>query len=322
MSVVEVKNLSVTFDTVRGPLKAVDGISFSVTEGGSLGIVGESGSGKSVTSLAMMGLLPDSAEVGFDHLNICGTDMKSLSDGQRRQVLGRDISMIFQDPMTSLNPSLSVGFQLSEVVRRVDRLSKSQLNNRLLELLDQVGIKGEARILKSFPHELSGGMNQRIMIAMAIAGRPKVLIADEPTTALDVTIQKQILDLIKDLQLQLGMALILITHDIGVVASMSEKLVVMYAGQIVEAGPTKSVISSPSHPYTEKLLGCLPTAKKMRRLQTIPGLVPDLTRLSGGCRLAPRCEFADDLCRATEPQIELAKLRSARCHHPVGGAHV
>ena len=322
MSILAVNNLSVAFETVRGPLQAVDNLSYELERGGSLGIVGESGSGKSVSSLAIMGLLPDSAKVQFDQVTLADQDISQLSLAKRRRLLGQDIAMIFQDPMSSLNPSLTVGFQIDEVVKRQQRLSRKARRLRQLELLDHVGIKGGERVLKSYPHELSGGMCQRVMIAMAIAGNPKILIADEPTTALDVTIQKQILDLIRGIQTNLGMGLILITHDIGVVAHMTHDLLVMYAGQAVERGPTADVIRNPQHPYTSKLLQCLPSQHHTGRLQTIPGLVPDLTRVPVGCRLAPRCEFADRDCRAIMPTLDPAAINAARCHHPLGGQHV
>jgi len=325
-SLLEVKNLSVEFETRRGPITAVDGLSFSLNSSRTLGIVGESGSGKSVTGLALMRLLAHNARITSGEIYFQNRSLLSLSERDMQEVRGRDIAMIFQDPMTSLNPSYTVGFQIEEALRvhaTASRThSKSERRARAVELLKQVGIPDPESRLKAYPHQLSGGMSQRVMIAMAIACSSKLLIADEPTTALDVTIQAQILQLLRDLQKQTGMALILITHDIGVVANMADEIMVMYAGQAVEFGPAKAVIETPKHHYTAGLLASLPAAHGLAefrtRLPTIAGLVPDLRARPSGCQMHPRCPAVQDRCRVESPQVDVHDARLVRCFFPKG----
>ncbi len=324
-SLLEVRNLSVDFQTRRGPLTAVDNVSFRVEEGQTLGIVGESGSGKSVTSLALMRLLAPTASIRAGSVLLQGQDLLQFSEAQMQATRGRDVAMIFQDPMTSLNPSYTVGFQIDEALRLhaqsaqvSDRASR---HRKAIDLMKQVGIPDPESRLSIYPHQLSGGMAQRVMIAMAIACSPKVLIADEPTTALDVTIQAQILQLLRDLQKTRRMGLILITHDIGVVANMADQIMVMYAGQAVEKGRVSQVIGSPRHPYTAGLLASLPAAHGMAefrtRLPTIAGLVPDLLRRPAGCQMNPRCAYADDQCRAQAPGETFFDESMVRCYRPL-----
>lgn len=318
MSLLEVKNLSVRFESRRGEIRPVDSISFQVERGKTLGIVGQSGCGKSLTSLALMGLLPPQAELTADRLSFDGQNLVGLSEKKRRKLRGRAMSMIFQDPMSSLNPSFSVGFQLMEVLRGDRSLSKAERQKEAIRLLGRVGIAEPESRLRAYPHQLSGGMSQRVMIAMAIACRPQLLIADEPTTALDVTIQSQILRLLNELIEENNMALILITHDIAVVGEVADDVVVMYAGQIVESGTAADVISMPRHPYTEGLLRCLPQLGTERKalLPSIPGLVPDLSNRPGGCQFEPRCNYADEKCRRSNPGLEKLARQEIRCHYP------
>lgn len=324
MSLLDVRDLSVQFETRRGALTAIDRLSFKLEAGRTLGIVGESGSGKSVTSLAIMQLLANTAKISSGSVLFEGRDLLTLSEKEMQATRGRDIAMIFQDPMTSLNPSYTVGFQLEEALRihadasgARDAASRS---SKAIELMKQVGIPGPEMRLRSYPHQLSGGMSQRVMIAMAIACSPRLLIADEPTTALDVTIQAQILQLLRDLQKSRNMALILITHDIGVVANMADDIMVMYAGQAVERGAARDVIEKPRHPYTAGLLASLPSAHGLRefrtRLPTIAGLVPDLLRRPLGCQMNPRCEFATDKCRSDLPPDFVEAERMVKCFYP------
>jgi dipeptide transport system ATP-binding protein len=258
MSLIEVRNLTVTFGTSAGPFKAVDGFDLTVERDEVVAIVGESGSGKSVAMLAVMGLLPWTATVTAERMHLEGRDLRALSPKEKREIIGRDITMIFQEPMTSLNPCFTVGFQVAEALGAHLGLDRRQRRQRTLELLDQVGIPDAARRARAFPHQLSGGMSQRVMIAMAIACRPKLLIADEPTTALDVTIQAQILDLLLALRRETGMGLILITHDFGVVAETADRVVVQYGGRPVETNTTLEIFTHPQHPYTQALLAALP----------------------------------------------------------------
>jgi oligopeptide/dipeptide ABC transporter ATP-binding protein len=307
----EVRDLVTSFRTDRGVVRAVDGVSFDVPEKGTLGIVGESGCGKSVTSLSIMRLVPsppgsiDSGQVLFE-----GKDLLQLSEREMRKLRGNQISMIFQEPMTSLNPVYSVGAQIMEAVRLHQKRSRTQARDRAVEMLQLVGIPSPERRVDSYPHELSGGMRQRVMIAMALACQPRVLIADEPTTALDVTIQAQVLDLLRKLQGLLGMSVVLITHDLGVVAEFAERVVVMYAGRVVEEGPVADVFRHPRHPYTQGLLKSLPPfgtsadlATRPRRLPTIEGVVPDMRALPVGCRFQDRCPYVIDVCRQKEPEL-------------------
>ncbi len=314
-----VENLSVSFETRRGVVDVIENLSFSVSKGRTLGIVGESGSGKSVTSLAVMGLLPPTAQIGSGRILLDGQDMLKMTEGERQALRGGRVAMIFQDPMTSLNPSFTIGFQIEEALKTHG--IKGNLRERTIDLLKQVGIPDPASRLDSYPHQLSGGMSQRVMIAMAIACEPDLLIADEPTTALDVTIQAQILDLLKKIQAERGMGLILITHDIGVVAQMADDILVMYAGHLMEAGPKNEVIRRPKHPYTQALLESLPgshgLAEFRSRLPTIAGLVPDLLARPSGCQLSPRCPHVIPPCTMAVPpaiEIEGSRVRCIRAH--------
>ena len=318
MALLEIKNLSVDFPTRAGLVRAVEGVDLTVEQGEVLGIVGESGSGKSVSALAVMGLVASPGVVRADKLSFGGRDLRNLSPRERRNITGREVAMIFQEPMTSLNPCFTVGFQIMEALRVHEGGSRAERRKRTIELLDQVGIPDAASRLTSYPHQLSGGMNQRVMIAMAIACNPRLLIADEPTTALDVTIQRQILDLLLDLQRQRGMALILITHNMGVVAETARRVMVMYAGQVMEDRPASSLFRAPRHPYTAALLDALPErALGRRRLSAIPGVVPGLSDRPSGCLFAPRCRFAEDACRAARPVLDPDEDGGVRCIKPL-----
>ncbi|MGB0843807.1 MAG: ABC transporter ATP-binding protein [Alphaproteobacteria bacterium] len=317
MALLEIKNLSVTFDTKGGMLKAVDRMNMSVDEQEILAIVGESGSGKSVGMLALMGLLPWTAKIEADALTFDGHDLLTLTPKERREVIGKDLAMIFQEPMASLNPCFTVGFQIRETLKRHTKLNRAERKKRAIELFEQVGLPSPEKRLSAFPHQLSGGMNQRVMIAMAIACSPKLLIADEPTTALDVTIQAQILDLLVSLQKEEGMALVLITHDMGVVAETAERVLVQYAGQKVEEQEVGGLFADPHHPYTSALLDSLPERAKQRHLPSIPGVVPGLNDRPVGCLFSPRCKFADDTCRAREPAAADKSMGQALCFYPL-----
>jgi dipeptide transport system ATP-binding protein len=316
-----VQNLNVAFDTRRGRVRVIEDLSFSLEPGKTLGIVGESGSGKSVTSLAVMGLLPPNGLVESGTITYAGRDLLGLSEGEMQKLRGSRIAMIFQDPMSSLNPSFTVGYQLEEALRTHG--VAGNLNQQAIELMNQVGIPDPALRLKSFPHQLSGGMSQRVMIAMAIACSPDILIADEPTTALDVTIQAQILALLKQIQTERKMGLILITHDIGVVAQMADEILVLYAGHSMEAGPKEQVIRRPRHPYTEALLASLPSSHGLRefrsRLPTIAGLVPDLLHRPQGCQLNPRCPYVEEACKKAVPPMLVVGETRVKCIKPLGG---
>jgi dipeptide transport system ATP-binding protein len=318
MALLEIKNLTVDFPTRAGIVHAVEGIDLTVEEGEVLGIVGESGSGKSVSALAVMGLVASPGIVRADKLSFGGRDLRDLSPRERRDITGREVAMIFQEPMTSLNPCFTVGFQIMEALRVHEGGSRAERRRRTIELLDQVGIPDAASRLSAYPHQLSGGMNQRVMIAMAIACNPRLLIADEPTTALDVTIQRQILDLLLDLQRQRGMGLILITHNMGVVAETAQRVMVMYAGQVMEDRPAASLFRAPRHPYTAALLDALPErAVGRHRLSAIPGVVPGLSDRPHGCMFAPRCRYAEDACRAARPALFPDGDGGVRCIKPL-----
>ena len=321
MALVEIRNLSVEFQTARGPLRAVDQLDLTVDEREVVGVVGESGSGKSVTMLALMGLIPWPGKVTADRLMFDGQDLLTMPASRRRHITGKDVAMIFQEPTTSLNPCFTIGFQIMETLRVHEGGSRATRRDRTIELLEQVGIPSPASRLASFPHQLSGGMNQRVMIAMAIACNPRLLIADEPTTALDVTIQAQIIDLLLSLQRERGMALVLITHDMGVVAETAHRIMVMYAGQEVELQPAARLFEQPRHPYTAALLSALPERSVgRRRLSTISGVVPGVEDRPTGCLFNPRCTYADDRCRQVMPDITLtADGRQVRCLKPLDG---
>ncbi len=318
MKLLEIRSLSVEFATARGRFRAVEGVNLDVDAGEVLGVVGESGSGKSVSMLALMGLIASPGRVTADAMRFDGQELQGRSSRERRAITGRDIAMIFQEPTTSLNPCYPVGWQIAEAIRAHEDLPRRAVRDRVAELLGQVGIPDPARRARAFPHQLSGGMNQRVMIAMAIACRPRLLIADEPTTALDVTIQRQILDLLLSLQAAHGMALVLITHDMGVVAETAHRVQVMYAGQTVETQATAGLLSTPRHPYTAALLDALPERALGRaRLPTIPGVVPGIDDRPGGCLFAPRCRFADALCTRVRPVLDPVAGGLARCHYPL-----
>jgi dipeptide transport system ATP-binding protein len=319
MALLEIENLSVDFPTIAGVMRAVDGVSLRLEEGEVLGIVGESGSGKSVTMLALMGLFAYPGQIRADRLAFAGKDLLTLSPGDRRRLTGKDLAMIFQEPTTSLNPCFTIGFQLQETLRLHEGLERKARRRRAIELLEQVGIPAPETRLRAFPHQLSGGMNQRVMIAMAIACNPRLLIADEPTTALDVTIQAQILDLLLSLQRKRGMALILITHNMGVVAETAQRVSVMYAGQVVEERATAALFAAPQHPYTAALLAALPERSTGEsRLATIPGMVPGLHDRPTGCLFNPRCRYATPHSRAVEPALRSWQDGKVRCHYPLG----
>jgi dipeptide transport system ATP-binding protein len=322
MALVEIRNLNVTFKTARGLLHAVEGLDLTMEEGEILGIVGESGSGKSVTMLALMGLIAWPGKVTADRLAFGGKNILALGAAQRRRIIGKDIAMIFQEPMTSLNPCFTIGFQIMETLRVHVGGTRAARRKRTIELLDQVGIPEPATRLDAFPHQLSGGMSQRVMIAMAISCNPRLLVADEPTTALDVTIQAQILDLLLRLQRERGMALALITHDMGVVSETAERIMVMYAGQVMEVQPAARLFEHPHHPYTAALLEALPERSAgKRRLSTIPGVVPGVEDRPSGCLFSPRCFYADDDCRRIRPALTReAAAEEVRCLKPLNRA--
>ena len=299
-------------------MHAVEGVSLSLDSGDVLGIVGESGSGKSVTMLALMGLVAFPGRVKADKLRFDGHDLLALSSRERSRLIGKDLAMIFQDPTTSLNPCFTVGFQLGETLKLHLGMDGKAAKIRSIELLEQVGIPAPASRLGAYPHQMSGGMNQRVMIAMAIACNPKLLIADEPTTALDVTIQAQILDLLHSLQKERGMALVLITHNMGVVSQMAQRIAVMYAGQIMEEQTTQALFAAPHHPYTAALMAAMPERSDgQSRLATIPGMVPGLYDRPVGCLFSPRCSGVQDKCRMLRPQLGPALICKARCHFPL-----
>ncbi|HEX5508737.1 MAG TPA: ABC transporter ATP-binding protein [Pseudolabrys sp.] len=314
---IEISGLKVTFHGDRGrKTHAVDRVDLSVRPGATLGIVGESGSGKSVTALAVMGLLADNAEFGGSVL-FDGRDLLDISDRDMRDLRGNRLAMIFQEPMTSLNPSLTIGDQIGEVLIRHRGLSPENARLKTIDLLKRVRIPSPETRLDEYPHNLSGGMRQRVMIAIALACDPQLLIADEPTTALDVTIQAQILDLMRDLKAETGAAIILISHDLGVIGEICDDVAVMYAGEIVERAPAAALFERPEHPYTVGLLGSIPRLDQQTdQLATISGMVPEMSVLPAGCRFAPRCPFADDRCQNQRPPIvRLDADRWSRCFH-------
>ena len=313
----DIQNLSVTFATRGGKFRAVDGISLRVKANEVLAIVGESGSGKSVAMLAVMGLLPWTATVKADAMNFMGQDLRAMSARERRKIIGKDMAMIFQEPMSSLNPCFTVGFQIGEALKAHLDLDKAARTARSVELLKQVGITDPERRLRAFPHQLSGGMSQRVMIAMALACRPKLLIADEPSTALDVTIQAQILDLLVKLRGETGMGLVLITHDMGVVAETADRVTVQYAGQQVEENTVGELFANPHHPYTHALLAALPERATERRLPAIAGVVPGQFDRPAGCLFSPRCAFTTDRCRNSIPGRADPHLGHAKCFTPL-----
>ena len=318
MALLEIKNLSVAFGSAKSCFHAVEGVSLSVDPGEVLGVVGESGSGKSVTMMAVMGLLDAQARITADTLHFNGQPLLQLSPRQRRQIIGKDIAMIFQDPMTSLNPSYTVGYQIMEVLKVHQGLRGAALRQRALELMELVEIPAAATRLSAYPHQLSGGMSQRVMIAMALACTPKLLIADEPTTALDVTIQAQIMDLLLRLQKEQGMALVLITHDLAVVSEVAQRVAVMYAGKVIEQNGVPAIFERPQHPYTRALLQSIPDfAKEGSRLSSLPGIVPGQYDRPAGCLLASRCPMAFARCHTERPAYAGTHERGVRCFTPL-----
>jgi peptide/nickel transport system ATP-binding protein len=321
MALLEVENLQTHFRTPDGVNRAVDGVSFEIAEGETLAVVGESGCGKSVTANSILRLIPEPPGKIAGSIRFQGTDLLKLDEGAMRDIRGNEISMIFQEPMTSLNPVLTIGRQLRETVQLHEGLDRNTAEKRAIEMLTLVGIAEPARRVREYPHQLSGGMRQRVMIAMALACNPKLLIADEPTTALDVTIQAQILDLMRDLKRRVGAAIILITHDLGVVAEVAERVMVMYAGRKVEEALVGDLFRAPRHPYTQGLLGAVPklgssVTGEETRLAEIPGLVPSLKTRIEGCVFASRCPLVTELCRKVAPPLELkAAGHVAACHY-------
>ncbi|MBM7661674.1 peptide/nickel transport system ATP-binding protein [Bacillus mesophilus] len=306
-ALLEVKDLEILFKKDQDYISTVKGVSFLVNTGETLGVVGESGCGKSVTSLSIMGLLPsDYSKLGADSkIEYNGKSLIKMSDGEYRQIRGKEISMIFQDPMSSLNPVLTIGYQMNEMILAHSKVSKAEARKKSVSMLKKVGIPRAEEIINEYPHQLSGGMRQRVMIAIALSCNPKLLIADEPTTALDVTIQAQILDLMKSLQQEFNTAIMLITHDLGVVAENCDRVIVMYAGKVVEEGPVEHIFNHTKHPYTVGLLHSIPSlADEQQRLMDIPGSVPLADQMPKGCRFAPRCQFATAKCNEQEPPRE------------------
>ena len=323
MPLLEIEGLTVEFPARQGVLKAVEDVHIRLEPGEVLGMVGESGSGKSVSMLALMGLVPFPGRVQARTMRFNGHDLLRLDPQQRRRMVGRDMAMIFQDPIASLNPCFTVEYQLTEPLRLHLGLTHTQARTRAIGLLEQVGIADPQRRLAAYPHQLSGGMSQRVMIAMAIACGPKLLIADEPTTALDVTIQAQILDLLQRLQKELSMAVVLISHNLGVVSDLAQRVAVMYAGQVVEVQSAEALFAKPRHPYTDALMRALPQHNQGRsRLQTIPGIVPGMLDRPSGCLFAPRCSHAQPPACAHAPTLQQVADHGGdcvRCHFPLKG---
>ena len=322
MTLLEIEDLRVDFGTTARPVQAVAGVDLTIEAGEAVGLVGESGSGKSVTALALLGLLDFPARVSARRMTFAGRDLLTAPSDQRRAIAGRDIAMIFQDPLASLDPCYTVGFQLDEALKlhgsAEERHDPGVRRARAIELLREVEIADPVARLRAYPHQLSGGMAQRVMIAIAIAGRPQLLIADEPTTALDVTVQAQVLALLMRLRSEHAMAVLLITHDLAVVAETADRVVVLYAGQVMETGIVPDIFDAPRHPYTRALLDALPEHNVDRaRLRTIPGVVPSAFDRPAGCLLSPRCEFATVRCVAERPHLTGAALRAVRCHFPL-----
>jgi len=323
-AVLEVSNLVTEFRTEHGTVRAVDGVSFEIPARGTLGVVGESGSGKSVTALSIMRLVAGNGRIASGKVMYAGKDLATLPISEMRAIRGNRIAMIFQEPMTSLNPVFTVGDQVAEAVRLHQKKTKAEARVIAIEAFKTVGIPSPAERVDAYPHQLSGGMRQRVMIAMALACKPDLLIADEPTTALDVTIQAQILDLLRELQRELGMSILLITHDLGVVAETCDEVVVMYAGRVVERAKAVDLFAAPRHHYTAGLLRSVPSygeAGDRKRLVEIPGMVPALFDLPKGCKFADRCPSVQADCRETEPELVELDASRVRCHHPLAPPH-
>ena len=315
MSLLEVKNLEASIKTKTGAIHAIEDISFSMEKGEILGVVGESGCGKSMTALSILRLLPTPPiEISGGQISYDGQDLLKMNKASIRSIRGNRISMIFQEPMTSLNPVYTVGNQIIEAIHFHRKVSRKVCWEQAVKMLKMVGIPAPEQRMKEYPHQLSGGMRQRVMIAMALSCQPELLIADEPTTALDVTIQAQILDELKRLQKQTGTAIMLITHDLGVVADMAQKVLVMYAGKVVEYADTIDIFSRPLHPYTEGLLKSIPRLNQsVEKLHVIDGMVPSLSQMPKGCRFCPRCEYATKYCQEYEPPMLVCDNRKVRC---------
>ncbi|MDR1978322.1 MAG: ABC transporter ATP-binding protein [Synergistaceae bacterium] len=317
----EVRNLKTFFHTFRGTVRAVDDVSFTIAKGEILGIVGESGCGKSVTGFSIMGLIEEPGKVAGGEILFDGRRLLDLSDNQMNEIRGKEISMIFQDPMTSLNPVYTIGEQIEEMLTLHSSLSPRERRKRCVELLRSVGIPNPEGRLNDYPHHFSGGMRQRVIIAIALAAEPKLIVADEPTTALDVTIQAQILKLMKALVRERNCSMMLITHDLAVVSEMADRIIVMYCGQIVEEGRARDVIENPSHPYTQGLIGSIPKLNEDKsRLETIHGIVPNMFELPEGCNFSPRCRFCREICFGVKPDFRLANTEGhlIRCHSACG----
>jgi len=327
MSLLEIKNLHTYFETRRGLIKAVYGVTLKVEKGKTLGIVGESGSGKSQTAMSILRLFEHNQKVFDGEILFEGVDLVSLSEAELRKIRGNDVSMIFQEPMSSLNPVFTVTRQISEVLMLHQKMTKEEAAQRTIEMLTAVRIPNPEEVAKMYPFQLSGGMNQRVMIAMALACQPKLLIADEPTTALDVTIQAQILHLMNELKRENDTSILFITHDLGVINQMADDVAVMYCGQVVETAPVEYIFQNKSiymHPYTEGLLNSIPSlsSAKSEKLDVIPGSVPHPLDLPKGCKFAPRCKFATDKCRNEEPPlVQVEANQTVRCFYPKKGAH-
>lgn len=315
-ALLDIKDLRVTFNTRYGEVKALDSVSLHVNEGETLGVVGESGCGKSITALATMGLIPSPpGRIAGGSIALNGEELTSASEARLRALRGAEIAMIFQEPMTSLNPVFTVGAQIAEAIMLHQKVSRDTAMKDAVALLDRVGIPSPAERARDYPHQLSGGMRQRVMIAMAVSCRPKVLIADEPTTALDVTVQAQIFDLLNEIQREFGAAIILITHDMGAISEMADRVAVMYAGRVIEEASADSVLDTPQHPYARGLIDCIPAlGKGDTALKEIPGVVPPLHLLGAGCAFAARCAHANARCLSEKPQLINHGHHPSACH--------
>lgn len=315
-AILDVNDLSIRFYTDKGIVKAVNNLSFSLYKGETLAIVGESGAGKSIVSLSILKILDENGEIASGTIHFKGKDLVGFSEKEIRDIRGKDISMIFQEPMTSLNPVLTVGFQITEAILTHKAISKSEARDIAIDLLAKVGIPEPARRFDQYPHELSGGLRQRVMIAMALSCNPSILIADEPTTALDVTVQAQIVELMKEIQKKFGMSVMYITHNLGLVASIADRVIVMYGGDIIEKAPVRNVFKEPRHPYTWGLINSIPRIDHDKeKLWTIPGSVPTPFNYPKGCKFSNRCFFVKDVCHETPPELkEHTDGHSARCH--------
>ncbi|BAO43919.1 ABC transporter ATP-binding protein [Thiolapillus brandeum] len=318
-----VKDLVIEFSTQRGIVRAIDGVSFDIMPGETLGLVGESGCGKSVTSLAILGLIPSPpGRIISGSIRLDGRELVGLPESEYRHIRGKEISMIFQEPMTALNPVFTIATQMTDVIMRHQGMTRKQARERAIEMLSLVGIPSPGKRIDEYPHQMSGGMRQRVMIAMALSCNPKLLLADEPTTALDVTTQAQVLEQMVKLQDEFDTSVVLVTHDLGVVAQTCSRAVVMYAGRVAEQAPIHPLFNHPQHPYTEGLLKSIPRIReqKLDELPTIPGTVPDLLHLPSGCRFVDRCYRADDACHQREPDLQWHNDQAVACFHPVGEA--